>query len=274
MGLIKTAIRRANGAALPPTEEIERFGAEGEELICKLLFDSFDCVIRNAVVPYKDMFLEKDFAVLYKNRLVVLEVKNWKGEIGCEGDKFYQNKDNGVKKTLKSPVGTTNQFIRSFKRFYEINKGVYGAVVFVEPDCRLSLPREMEGIALLRPKELVSYIKGCARTEEAATEVIDPDRILRCTRLYSEDEEFCKGVLADTYLHLFTADGTEVRIDTTQLRYLTVKKQALRLQDKVYVTYINGANDVFYNRDAELTLGTLEGSYRRFALHKVRHVVF
>ncbi len=82
--ILKTMWNRASAKHLPPLEEIESFGADGEEAIYRLLCTSFDCVIRNVVVPHKKLYLEKDFLVIHKNVPFVIEVKNWKGEIGCE----------------------------------------------------------------------------------------------------------------------------------------------------------------------------------------------
>ena len=271
---LKTMVTRSRGQGLEPIEEIEQFGSNGEEAVCRLLRESFDCVIRNVVVPHKKLYLEKDLMVIYKDTPFVLEIKNWKGEIGCEGASFYQNKENGVHKVLKSPVGTTNQFIHCMKTFYRIERPVWGAVVFAEPDCRLSLPREMDGVALLTAKELVAHIRSRAKETPQGYAPIDPDTILRCTRFYSDDSEFCKGILADNELECTAEDGSTVRLDTTRLRFITVDSQPLRMRDKLYVTYANGESGVFYNRDAILTVGCLDGSFRKIALHRVRHVVF
>ena len=272
---LRTARNRASGSKLPAVEEIEQFGADGEAAVCRLLYDRFNCVIRNPAVPHKELFLEKDLAVVYRDTVVVLEIKNWKGEVGTEGGSFYQNKENGIHKVLKSPVGTTKQFIKCMKSFYGIKRPVYGAVVFAEPDCRLSLPREIDGIALLRPEELVSFILECAKRDADCKEPApDPDRWLRCTRLYSPDSEFCKGILATNFLDCFTEDGLPARLDTTKLRYVSVEREPFRLRDKLYVTYSNGATGVFYNRDTVLTVGCLDGSYRSFAVNRLRHIVF
>ena len=88
--IVKTMWNRARAAHLPPLEEIERFGADGEEVIYRLLCNSFDCVIRNVLIPHKKLYLEKDLMVIYKNVPFVIEVKNWKGEIGYEKGGFYQ----------------------------------------------------------------------------------------------------------------------------------------------------------------------------------------
>lgn len=272
--LLKTALHRTRAERLPPIEEIEAFGSEGEETVYRALCEHFECVIRNVVVPHKSLYLEKDFMVIHKNVPFVIEVKNWKGEIGCDGDNFYQNKDNGVHKTLKSPVGTTNQFIERMQQFYDVDQRIYGMVVFVDPDCILRLPEDMNGIALLPMKKMITYIKNCARSEKRDAAPLASTRILRCTRFYSNDSEFCKGILADCFFDCDTPDGAIVRIDTTCLQYLSVESQPLLLRDKLLVTYTNGATDIFYNRDTVFTVGCLDGTYKKIALNRIRHIVF
>lgn len=272
--LLKTAINRTRAEHLPPIEEIEAFGADGEETVYHLLCEQFECVVRNVVVPHKKLYLEKDFMVVHQGVPFVIEVKNWKGEIGCEGNDFYQSKDNGVHKTLKSPIGTTNQFIERMQAFYDIDQRIYGMVVFADPDCTLKLPEEMNTIALLPLSKMMTHIKSVARSEKRSALAFAPSRILRCTRFYSRDSEFCKGILADCFFDCDTPDGAIVRIDTTCLRYLSVEPQPLLLRDKLHVTYINGATDVFYNRDTVFTIACLDGSYKKIALNRIRHIVF
>lgn len=271
---IKTVIHRFSGNGLPETEEIERFGADGEEAVYRILRQNFDCVLRNVVVPHKNLLLEKDFMVIHSGVPFVLEIKNWKGEIGMEGDAFYQNKPNGLKKILKSPVGTTNQFIRCLKKAYGIERMVYGMVVFAEPDCSLSLPPESDGIALLPVDRMVSHIRTRVKDEGGDRVSVSPDIFLRCTRFYSRDREFCKGVLVNCELECLSEKGERVRLDTTKLEFLSLEHQPLRLRDKLYVTYRGGASGVFYNRDTRLTVKLLDGSFTQFALNRIDHIVF
>ena len=273
--LLKTAWNRASARHLPPLEEIESFGVDGEEVVYRLLCSHFDCVIRNVVVPHKKLYLEKDFLVIHKNVPFVIEVKNWKGEIGQEknGD-FYQNKENGVHKTLKSPVGTTKQFIDKMHKFYKTDTPVLGVVIFCEPDCKLTLPEEVDGVALLKPQKAVTYIKNRANALAQKEPFVPPEQILHCTRFYSLDSEFCKGMLADCFFDCEARDGAVVRIDTTQLSYISVKKQPLQMKDKLFVTFSNGKSDVFYNRDTVFDVMCLDGTCQKIALHRVRHIVF
>ena len=270
--LLKAFIHRTTARPIPQIEEIEQFGADGEEIVYRMLCEHFDCVIRNVVVPHKKLYLEKDFMVVHKGIPFILEVKNWKGKIGAEGSSFYQLKENGIKKTLKSPVGTTLQFVERMKQFYKLDTPIYGMVVFVDPDCILDMPAQMDGIALLHAQKMVAHIKTIAKAPPPFP--IDPARILRCTRFYSKDSEFCKGILADCFFDCETATGAIVRIDTTCIAYLSVEPQPLRLRDKILVTYTNGATDIFYNHDTVFTVGCLDGTYTKIALNRIRHIVF
>lgn len=272
--IFKTALRRSLAQRLPPIEEVEAYGIDGEEAVYRLLCKHFSCVLRNPVVPHKELYLEKDFLVIEKGVPFVIEVKNWKGEITCEGDNFYQKKPNGTQKKQKSPVGTTRQFIEKMRAFYSLSIPVFGIVAFLENECTLHLPKEMEGIALCTAAETISLIKKQAASAKTTADPIDPSRILRCTRFYSRDSEFCKGILADCYFDCETQGGSLVRIDTTCLRYLTVENHPLLLKDKLYLTYTNGATDIFYNRDTVFTVACLDGSYQKIALHRIHHIVF
>ncbi len=271
--LIKTALNRSLAEKLPKIEEIEAFGIEGEESIFRTLYQGFDCVIRNPVVPHKNLYLEKDFAVLHRGVWFVLEVKHWKGKICLENGEFYQKKQNGTQKKQKSPVGTTRQFIDKMRSFYQIEAPVFGIVVFGDTDCSIDLPPEMDGILLLRAKDLVAKLNSLSRAHRSTLSV-DPSRVLRCTRFYSKESEFCKGVLADCYFDCEAPDGSIVRIDTGCLRYLSVEPQPLLLRDKLYLTYTNGATDIFYNRDTILTVACLDGSFCKLSISRMKHIVF
>ena len=272
--LVKTMLNRIKAERLPPLEEIESFGADGEEVIYRLLCREFECVIRNVVVPHKKLYLEKDFLVIHKNVPFVIEVKNWKGEIGCKDGQFYQNKDNGVHKTLKTPVGTTKQFIDKMRAFYKTEVPICSVVIFAEPDCRLTTPEEMDGVALLTPQKAITYIKNRANALKQKELFADPAQILHCTRFYSRDSEFCKGMLADCFFDCDAPDGSIVRVDTTSIAYLSVETQPLKMKDKLFITYTNGATGVFYNRDTVFDVVCLDGSCQKIALHRVRHIVF
>ena len=267
--------KRANygRGALPGMEEMEAFGAAGEEAAYRVLREAFSTVIRNPVVPHKEKFLEKDFLVVESGVPFVIEVKNWKGSVSMEGDRFRQTKPDGTVKELKNPVGTTAQFVREMGQYYGLECDLYGVVVFLDPDCVLNLPESLEGIALLPMKKLVSYIRATAK-RAGNTTFPDASSILRCTRLYSDEREFCKGILVDRYLSCKDRKGKKVSLDTTKLKYVTVQRRPLFLGYRLLVTFSNNATVIFFVKNQRIVVGCLDGTFCRFSLGKLRHMVF
>lgn len=277
---IKNGVRygkhRLLASRLPVQEEIERFGAGGEDVIYRILRESFSCVIRNVIIPHKKNYLEKDFLVIERGVPIVIEVKNWKGRIGVEqgsGD-FYQDKPNGEHKVIKSPVGTTAQFVRCMKAFYGLERTVVGMVVFAEPDCVLELPQESEGILLIPAVKMVTTIKAQARLYAKEAERLMPDRVLRCTRFYSGSREFCKGILADERIACVDRDGNDVLLNPDYIRGIRFDHQPWLLRDKMTVLYTNGAGGTYYNRDTTVTVCCLDGTAKRIALNRIRYILF
>ena len=259
--------------ALPGMGEMEAFGAAGEEAVYRVLREAFSVVVRNPVIPHKEKFLEKDFLVVEGGVPFVIEVKNWKGSVSMEGETFRQTKPDGTTKELKNPVGTTLQFLRAMVQYYGLEGEARGIVVFLDPNCKLDLPETMEGVALLPMKKLVSYIRNTAKHAESG-KLPDLASILRCTRLYSDEREFSKGILVDRYLSCKDQNGRKVSLDTTKLRYVTVQRRPFFLGYRLLVTFSNNATGIFKAKNQKIVVGCLDGSFCRFSLSKLRHMVF
>lgn len=274
--LFGRAATRLSGDGVPALEEGERFGAAGEDAIYRILRTHFDCVLRGVVIPHKEKYLEKDFLILHGGACAVVEVKSWKGEIGFDnksGD-FYQYKPNGVQKRIKSPVGTTQQYLRCMRKFYHLQSDPVGIVIFAEPDCRLSLPDSMDGILLVHATRAVKILKAALRAAKREDPPLAAHHILRCARIYSQDREFCKALISDEHIPCFDEQGAQVLLSTEYLHHVKIEHQPLRLRDKLLVTYTNGSHGVFYNHNATLSLCCLDGTCRRMSIHKIQHILF
>ena len=266
--------RRIHALPLPEQEEIQAFGARGEEAIYRKLRECFDCVIRNVVVPWGDGYLEKDFLVIQKGVPVVLEIKTWKGRISAKEDYFCQDKPGGVHKDLKSPVITTNRFLSAMREFYDLERDIPGIVVFAEPDCVLDLPEEMEGIALVPGEKMIGAIRSAVKKADKEAEKLDPARVMHCARLYSNGREYCRGVIVDKEIPCYTEEGVEAALNPLFVQYINLDHQHFRLRDKMTVTFTNGSSGIFYNHCSSLTLHCLDGDVTRVALSKLKTVVF
>lgn len=259
--------------ALPSMGEMEQFGAAGEEIAYRALREAFSFVVRNPLIPHGKKFLEKDFLVVEAGLPFVIEIKYWKGTISAEGELFRQIKADGSVKELKNPAGTTAQFVREMKQYYQFDGDVVGVVAFLDPACKLDLPEQIEGVHLLPFSKLVSFIRATAKRLSGEFS-FGESNILRCTRLYSDEREFSKGLLVDRYLNCKRRNGEVVSLDTTKLKYITVKRRPLFLGYKLLVTFSNGSGEIFFSKDQALVVGCLDGSFCRFRLGKLRYLVF
>ena len=269
--------RRAFAKKMPPTGKMEAYGALGEEMIYRKLRESFDCVIRNVIIPQGEGYLEKDFLVIQDGVSLVVEVKCWKGTITTSpsGDRFFQEKADGTRKELNSPVRSTTRFLAAMKSFYRLKELPLGVVVFADPDCDLDVPPISDGIVLVTGAQMISTIRNLIKGATAPAEPLDPARVLCCTRLYSRDgRSFCKGMVTDAEIPCYTEDGQPVAIHPLYLRFISVDHQPLRQRDKLTVTFVNDTSAIFYNYTSMLTLHCLDGTVLRVALSRLDTVVF
>ena len=161
------------------------------------------------------------------------------------------------------------------KGFYGLDVAPLGMVAFTDPDSELDLPAEMDGISLVSGKKMVSAIRALVKNAPTASRPLEPQRVLRCARLYSRGgRSFCKGVVTDTAVPCYTTHGEKVALNPLFLRYVSVDHQPLRLRDRLTVTFANDSAATFYNHSATLTLLCLDGSVLRVPISRLSTIVF
>jgi len=140
-------------------------GAEGEEKVAgylNLLDDKYS-VIHDVVLPGRIGNI--DHIVLGSNGIFVIETKNHKGYITCNGDWWKQRKIGrrgtpylgnigNPSKQVKRNAVLLNRFIQNH---FRINLYVNGIVVFTNEAARLKIISPT--VAVLRPQELCDFIQ-------------------------------------------------------------------------------------------------------------------
>ena len=147
-------------------------GAEGEEKVAeylKLLGDSYQ-VIHDVVLPGRIGNI--DHIVLGENGIFVVETKNHKGYITCNGDWWKQRKIGrrgtpylgsigSPSKQVKRKAVLLNKFIQDH---FKTNLYVNGIVVFTNEAARLKILNPT--VAVLRPQELCNFIQSYYSTSK------------------------------------------------------------------------------------------------------------
>lgn len=275
--LLPRFFRRLFARPLAEANEMEAFGARGEEVVYRKLRETFECVIRNPVIPNREGYMEKDFLVIHAGVPVVIEVKNWKGRISASatGNRFIQDKADGTHKDLKSPIGTTRRFLAGMMDFYGLDTEPMGMVVFADPECTLDLPPQMSDVSLVEGDKMIAEVKRLIKISPAPTVPLDPVRVLHCVRLYTKNgRSFSKGVAVDNKLLCFTTKGEKVSLNPVYVRYISLDHQPLLLRDRMTVTFTNGSSATFYNHSTALTILCLDGTAIRVPLSKISTIVF
>jgi len=140
-------------------------GAEGEEKVAaylNLLGDGYH-VVHDVVLPGRIGNI--DHIVLGPNGIFVIETKNHKGYITCNGDWWKQRKIGrrgtpylgnigSPSKQVKRKAVLLNRFIQNH---FRINLYVNGIVVFTNEAARLKIISPT--VAVLRPQELCDFIQ-------------------------------------------------------------------------------------------------------------------
>lgn len=141
-------------------------GAEGEEKVAEYLYllnDSY-YVIHDVVLP--GMIGNIDHIVLGPNGVFVIETKNHRGLITCNGDHWTQRKIGrrgtpylgnigSPSKQVKKKAVLLNRFIQSH---FNVNLYVNGIVVFTNEEADLVLNNPT--VIILRPDEICDSIRN------------------------------------------------------------------------------------------------------------------
>lgn len=156
-------------------------GAKGEETVAEYLAhlnDRYD-VIHDVVLPGEVGNI--DHVVLGPNGVFVIETKNHKGYITCQGDWWKQRKIGrrgtpylgnigSPSKQVKRNAVLLRQFIQNH---FQMNLYINGIVVFTNEEARLKIMNPT--VAVLRPQELCDFIQhsqsksfGALRFKEVA----------------------------------------------------------------------------------------------------------
>lgn len=119
---LNLGIKRAFGTSLPYVDGAKRIGIYGEDI----LYDNLNELLPNAKI-YKNVCYDKDnaygdidFVIINENKVFILELKTWRGDIYQEDGCFYQEKTSSYGerygKELKDPFHQIKRHIYILKK--------------------------------------------------------------------------------------------------------------------------------------------------------------
>ena len=146
-------------------------GAEGEQAVIaalRVLPDGYTC-ITNFVVPGTRNG-DTDLLVIGPHGVAVVEVKSYTGHFACQGDIWYQIRDDGSRQPLRGSVSRQLKRNRKAVQHYLVDCDhslpVYAVAVFRET---AHLDLNQPTVPVMSPQDLSAYIKSLPARHEMST---------------------------------------------------------------------------------------------------------
>lgn len=153
-----------------------REGVIGERVISRILSflqnDPNDEYLIYNDVKFPNYRGNIDHIVIGRNKIFVIETKNYTGEYIVRGDKWYQIRNGEEREIYRNPGNQIKHAIVKFKEFLEekgIGKRIWIEAIVVMVNGNAKVEKEPDGYTVLEPSELVKYIKEKRGTIDAKT---------------------------------------------------------------------------------------------------------
>jgi len=161
IGLITAGISYILGVFAYKKYKIWRVGYEGEKKVMEILKKISGYIIKGKKFDDFDI----DLIMIRKNGVYVIEVKNYSGEISCDGDTWKRYKTGKKGKRYEIKIGNPSKGIKKAASIIkeEINKKlgmwmwVEAVIVFANPKSKLEIKNPTVSIITL--KELENFLK-------------------------------------------------------------------------------------------------------------------
>lgn len=161
IGLVIVGISYVLGIFTYRGYKIWRVGYEGEEKVIDILKKIEGYIIKGKKFGDFDI----DLIMIRKNGVYVIEVKNYSGEIFCDGDTWKRYKTGGKGKRYEIKIGNPSKGAKKAASIIkeEVNKKlsmriwIEAVIVFTNPKSKLEIKNPTVNIITL--KELENFIK-------------------------------------------------------------------------------------------------------------------
>lgn len=168
---IKIGFVRLKEPSIPFTSAAKKYGEWGESDLVDAIRSRLPAceVKKNVIIRSFDGDAEIDCLVLYKNKLIAIEVKHWKGQLVEQGEHFIQYKpdrwtNETHTRTHKSPFKQLRRAIYLLKKINRENAWINPVVFFEGLN---SIKIESEGVWFDDFDVLASYINHDAKASRA-----------------------------------------------------------------------------------------------------------
>lgn len=236
--------------------EQKAFGNEAEDYFSSRITTALpDCIIKsNVIVLSSTGACEIDNIIQYKNKLFIVEIKNWKGEIEQNSSEFITRKRDKYTNeihtnTLKSPFGQVKRQINLLKQLTNSNPWINPIIYFNNAECVIA-DRTVEWFTdidsvvdyIVNDGKSTSYheitkcINNCREADFVYSPSIFGERSCRCLIDDLSIKRICNGLEAKSIYkisihHHFSYDDVNIYLRSGQMIHTTVDNETLIITD-------------------------------------------
>ena len=236
--------------------EQKAFGNEAENIFSSQIERMLPgCSIKsNVIVSLPVGTCEIDNLVQYKNKLFIIEIKNWKGDIIQNGDEFISRKQDKYTneihiKSVKSPFAQVKRQIKLLKQLTDSNPWINPIVYFnntdnIHADKTVAWFTDIHGVIdyIVNGgnesyyKEIKKCFDRCREADLIYSSVLYGKRNCHCLIDDSSIKRICNGVSASDIikidvLHHFSYDTIKIYMRNGQTLSTTVENGILTAID-------------------------------------------
>jgi len=271
--------------------EHELYGQEGEDIIYDLLLNKVDYIKRNPILKEGKYYLEKDFIVIDRGNIFVIEVKNWVGRIYCKKDSSVWIKEKEDPYTFqthikqeKSPFLKTKKYCEKLRKLYQdsdyLNNHLsfYPVVVFIGDECNIDSSIKQIDAGILYDNELLKYIKSkkkafiedekisflkSIRTWDVVVKKNDVSKygIIEDSIITFEDEEKKQVYIQTQDIVLFNKIETHLRYDSFEIFMKDHRKIIVINKNESILFFVPGSDSDYERIDLSKIKRFQSGSY-------------
>lgn len=280
--------RHIFAAKVPLLEEHEIVGQDGEDIVFDLLVNRVNYIKQGIIIESGTKVYEKDFIVVDRGNIFIIEVKNWKGFITYNSinDEWMKHKQdqytNDVyEKTFKNPLKNTLKFCNHLQK--DLAKKVDSfqfvsfipIIVFVSEECQLDESVRKLNPGIIYIYELLDYMKRKKK------QVLSDEQMSLLYSLKTWDVIIGRngskksGIIEDVSLNLLNNNKDSISLLCSQI-CLIERSNTHLMYDEFFVQFIDGQQKIFLNKVSKIHLRVpnINNTKQTFDLKEVQKIIF
>lgn len=273
---------------VPLLEDHEIVGQDGEDIVFDLLVNQVDYIKQGIIIESGTKVYEKDFLVIYRGNIFIIEVKNWKGLITYNpiNDEWMKSKkdqytDDIYVNTFKNPLNNTLKFCNHLqknlvKRIHSFQSIAFiPIIVFVSEECQLDESVRKLDPGIIYVHELLDYMKKKEKQALSDEKINLLYSLKTWDIIIGRNGSKKSGTIKDKDLELLNQNKDKILLTCSQI-YSIEHLNTHLTYDEFLVQFIDGHQQILLNKVSKihLRIPNKNNTIQAIDLKEVQKIIF